>query len=68
MKKVSQELKDLDGSVQEKEKTLNDFLLTVPNLPHPTVPVGKDSSENAEVRKWGETPSFAFEPRLTGHW
>jgi seryl-tRNA synthetase len=66
MKKVSQELKDLDGIVQEKEKTLNDFLLTVPNLPHTTVPVGKESAENAEVRRWGDIPKFSFEPKA--HW
>ncbi|MCJ7784805.1 MAG: serine--tRNA ligase, partial [Desulfobacterales bacterium] len=66
MKKVSQELKDLDGVVQEKEKGLNDFLLTVPNLPHATVPVGKDSSDNAEVRRWGEVPKYGFEPKA--HW
>jgi seryl-tRNA synthetase len=66
MKKVSQELKDLDGVVQDKEKGLNDFLLTVPNLPHATVPVGKDSSDNVEVRRWGEVPKFGFEPKA--HW
>jgi seryl-tRNA synthetase len=66
MKTVSQELKDLDGVVQEKEKTLNDFLLTVPNLPHTTVPVGKESAENVEVKRWGEIPKFAFEPKA--HW
>jgi seryl-tRNA synthetase len=66
MKKVSQELKDLDGIVQEKEKTLNDFLLTVPNLPHTTVPVGKESAENAEVRRWGDIPKVSFEPKA--HW
>ena len=43
MKKVSQEMKELDVVVQEKEKALQDFLLMVPNLPHPSVPVGKDS-------------------------
>jgi seryl-tRNA synthetase len=66
MKKVSQELKDLDGVVQEKEKILNDFLLTVPNLPHATVPVGKESAENVEVRRWGDIPKFSFEPKA--HW
>ena len=43
MKKVSQEMKDLDVIVQEKEKALQDFLLMVPNLPHSSVPVGKDA-------------------------
>ena len=66
MKKVSQEMKELDVIVQEKEKALQDFLLTVPNLPHSTVPVGKDSSDNVEVRRWGEIPRFDFEPKP--HW
>ena len=66
MKKVSQELKGLDSIVEEKEKALQDFLLVVPNLPHPSVPVGKDSSDNAEVRRWGEIPKFDFEPKP--HW
>lgn len=66
MKRVSQELKELDGIVQEKEQALQNFLLTLPNLPHASVPVGKDSSDNAEVRRWGEIPRFDFEPKP--HW
>jgi len=66
MKKVSQELKELDGIVQEKEKALQEFLLIIPNLPHSSVPVGKDSSDNDEVRRWGEIPKFDFEPKP--HW
>jgi len=66
MKKVSQELKGLDSIIEEKEKALQDFLLVVPNLPHPSVPAGKDSSDNAEVRRWGEIPKFDFEPKP--HW
>jgi seryl-tRNA synthetase len=65
-KKVSQEMKELDAIVQEKEKALQDFLLMVPNLPHESVPKGTDSSENAEVRRWGEIPKFGFEPKP--HW
>lgn len=66
MKIVSQEIKDLDKFVEEKEKALLDFLLIIPNLPHHTVPKGTDSSENAEVRRWGEIPKFDFEPKP--HW
>ena len=66
MKKVSQDLKELDAVVAEKEKALQDFLLTVPNLPHATVPKGKDSEDNEEVRRWGEIPKFDFEPKA--HW
>ncbi len=66
MKKVSQDLKMLDGVIEEKEKALQDILLLVPNLPHVTVPRGTDSSENVEVRRWGEIPKFDFEPKA--HW
>jgi len=66
MRKVSQELKGLDSIIEEKEKALQDFLLVVPNLPHSSVPVGKDSSDNTEVRRWGEIPKFDFEPKP--HW
>jgi len=66
MKKVSQEMKDLDKIIEEKEKALQDFLLIIPNLPHESVPKGTDSSENAEVRRWGEIPEFDFEPKP--HW
>jgi len=66
MKKASQELKTLDGVVEEKERALQEFLLTVPNIPHLSVPPGADSSANVEVRRWGEIPSFPFEPKP--HW
>jgi seryl-tRNA synthetase len=66
MRKVSQELKRLDEVVEEKQKTLQDLLLVIPNLPHLSVPKGKDSSDNVEVRRWGEIPKFDFEPKP--HW
>ena len=66
MKKVSQEIKDLDRIVGEKERALQEFLLVIPNLPHPTVPKGADSSENEEIKRWGEIPKFDFEPKP--HW
>jgi len=66
MKKVSQGMKDLDRIVEEKERALQEFLLMIPNLPHESVPKGTDSSENAEVRRWGEIPEFDFEPKP--HW
>ena len=66
MKKVSQELKGLDGVVEEKEKILQEILLFIPNLPHSSVPKGTEASENLEVRRWGEIPKFDFEPKP--HW
>jgi seryl-tRNA synthetase len=66
MKRVSQELKGLDGVIEEKEKALQEILLLIPNLPHVSVPRGTDSSENVEVKRWGEIPTFDFEPKP--HW
>jgi len=66
MKKVSQEMKDLDRIAEEKEKALQEFLLVIPNLPHNSVPKGTDASENEEVRRWGEIPKFDFDPKP--HW
>jgi seryl-tRNA synthetase len=66
MKKVSQELKGLDGVVEEKEKILQEILLFIPNLPHSSVPKGTEASENVEIRRWGEIPKFDFEPKP--HW
>jgi seryl-tRNA synthetase len=66
MKKVSLEMKELDGTVEAKEKALNEFLLLLPNIPHASVPKGDDSSNNIEIRRWGEIPNFDFEPKP--HW
>jgi seryl-tRNA synthetase len=48
------------------EEILKRFLLETPNIPHESVPIGKDSADNPEVRKWGEPPKFAFQPKP--HW
>jgi seryl-tRNA synthetase len=66
MRKVSRDLKGLDGVIEGKEKVLQDFLLIIPNLPHASVPVGKDPSDNVEVKRWGEIPKFDFKPKP--HW
>ena len=45
------------------EERLREELLKIPNMTHPDAPIGKDDSENVEIRRWGEIPTFAFEPR-----
>jgi seryl-tRNA synthetase len=45
----------------EIQRRLDDVLLGIPNLPHETVPDGKDESDNVEIRRWGEPRSFDFE-------
>ena len=66
MKSVASKIKELDEKIKIVEQKTNDFLLMVPNIPHESVPVGKDETENREVRKWGEPRSFDFEP--LNHW
>jgi len=66
MKKVSQEMKGLEQIITEREEALEEFLLMVPNLPHTSVPPGKDSEDNVEVRRWGEISQFSFKPKP--HW
>jgi len=66
MRALSQSLKEMEAQLREKEEELRKLLLTVPNIPHSSVPVGEDSEDNVEVRKWGEPPSFPFTPRP--HW
>src|ERR1041384_3607573 len=54
---------ELDQLRAEAEARMHDLLSTLPNIPHPSVPVGKDESDNVEVRRWGKPPEFAFEPK-----
>jgi len=61
------ELKDriaqLDQLREQSETRMRELLSTLPNLPHESVPVGKDESANVEVRRWGTAPQFDFEPK-----
>jgi seryl-tRNA synthetase len=67
------ETKDLREKIQEQERSAADFdnrlrqlLAGIPNLPHPSVPVGKTPEENVEIRRWGTPPKFGFTPKA--HW
>ncbi|MBI4041703.1 MAG: serine--tRNA ligase [Deltaproteobacteria bacterium] len=62
MKKVASEAKDLELKLQAQEAKLKDALLWVPNLLHESVPEGKTSAQNVEIRKWGKLPEFQFTP------
>jgi len=66
MKELSLKIKELDLEVSEVEKQLNDFMLTIPNIPNATVPMGDTDEDNVEIRKWGEPTKFTFEPKP--HW
>jgi len=66
MQQVSGTIKELDDKVREVEAELNDILLTIPNIPHESVPLGESDNDNIEVRRWGTPREFGFEPRP--HW
>jgi len=60
MKNISEDLTKLESSQEEIEKKYSNLALTIPNLIHDSVPVGKDESANKEIRKWGKIPEFDF--------
>lgn len=63
MREVSDRIKALDALVKEADARLESLLLDVPNVPQPSVPVGRSAEDNVEVRRWGTPRSFAFEPK-----
>jgi seryl-tRNA synthetase len=65
MRKLGDEIKGLDAQVEALEREIDGLLLQLPNLPHPSVPVGGEE-ENQEVRRWGEPRRFEFAPEP--HW
>jgi seryl-tRNA synthetase len=66
MKRVSDEIKRADDEITQLDAQLQRFMLSVPNLPHSSVPVGHDASTNVEIRRWGSPPKFDFTPKP--HW
>jgi seryl-tRNA synthetase len=66
MREVGDRIKAMDDEIRQVEEELNALLLSIPNVPHESVPVGKSEEDNVEVRKWGEPRSFSFEPKP--HW
>ncbi|TEU15677.1 MAG: serine--tRNA ligase [Anaerolineales bacterium] len=66
MREVGERIKGLDDQVRQVEEQLNEAMLQVPNMPHESVPVGRDESENVVVRTWGQPKEFAFE--ALPHW
>src|ERR1044071_6813935 len=60
---LKERMTQLDTSRDEAETHMRELLSTLPNIPHESVPVGKDESANAEVRRWGTKPEFDFEAK-----
>ena len=66
MREVGDRIKELDSNLGRVKEELQQLLLLVPNMPDPSVPVGRDASENVLVRTVGESRQFDFEP--LPHW
>jgi seryl-tRNA synthetase len=60
---LKEQIAKLDQVRDHTEARMRDLLSTLPNIPHESVPVGKDESANVEVRSWGTKPEFDFEPK-----
>ena len=66
MRVLGDEISAIDGDVAELDTAMTDFLMSTPNYPSETVPVGKDDTANVEQRRWGTPRAFAFQPKP--HW
>ena len=66
MQKVAARVRELGPEITKAEDELGGILAVIPNVPHVTVPVGKESADNKEVRSWGEKPKFSFKPKEHG--
>ena len=66
MESVKDRIQAIDLELRDVEKKVNELLLTIPNVPHPSVPLGRTPAENKEVFRWGDFPAVDFE--LKPHW
>src|SRR5246500_2876213 len=66
MKQVSEQIKQSDERIAELDARQRELLLTIPNIPHSSVPDGTGAADNLEVRRWGTPPVFDFQAKP--HW
>ena len=66
MKQLGAEIQELDAQAKAYDDQLREVLRNIPNVPHPSVPVGTGPPDNQEIRRWGEPRQFDFEPKA--HW
>jgi len=65
-RQLGDRIQELEAKAQTYDGQLRDLLRQIPNIPHPSVPVGRSADDNQEVRRWGEPRRFDFEPKA--HW
>ena len=66
MRQVGEQIKEMDENLRQIEEDLNLVMLSTPNLPHESTPIGDSEEDNVVIRQIGERPSFAFKPKP--HW
>ncbi len=66
VKNLRESIEKYEVELSEVETKLREVMLSIPNLPHESVPVGEDESQNVEVRRWGKPREFNFQPKP--HW
>jgi seryl-tRNA synthetase len=66
VRELGEQIAKLEQEAAALETKFRDFLARVPNLPHESVPAGKDERDNVEIRRWGEPRQFSFTPKA--HW
>lgn len=65
-KELREQIQELEKAAEEYETRLRQILVGIPNMPHESVPVGKNADQNVELRRWGSAPKFDFTPKP--HW
>ena len=66
VKEMREQIQELGKAAEEYDTRMSQVLVGIPNMPHASVPVGKSSEDNVEVRRWGAAPRFDFAPKP--HW
>lgn len=66
MKELAEKIKEFDAKVGEIDNEIESLMLTIPNIPNPTVPIGETDADNLEMRKWGTPREFGFDAKA--HW
>ncbi|MGQ3481570.1 serine--tRNA ligase [Paenibacillus sp. TY11] len=66
MRQVSDRIKELDEQVRDLEVQIDELVMSIPNIPNETVPVGASEEDNVEIRRWSEPREFSFTPKA--HW
>ena len=66
MRGVADRISQLDAELKKLDEEIQQLLLGIPNVPHPSVPIGSSDKDNVEIRSWGNFPEFDFQ--LRPHW